>query len=93
VFEFRLPAELDVAPSRLVVEVGSEGGWAGAPDLSVYDWAAAEWAAVSEPILGRNILEQVSGLVSADGLVRVQLASTGTRSGCYYVDLGVEGSQ
>ncbi len=92
-FEFQLPSELDVAPSKLIVEIGSDGGWTAAPDVAVYDWDAADWAGVDEPVLGRNVLEEVAGLVSADGVVRVQLSSTGTRSGCYYVDLGVEGAQ
>lgn len=92
-FEFGLPTELEVVPTKLIVEVGSEGGWAAAPQVAVYDWEAGDWVAVEEPVLGRNVLERITGLVSADGLVRVQLSSTGTRSGCYYVDVGVEGAR
>lgn len=90
-FEFQLPPELALAAEALTVEIGSDGGWAGAPDLAVYDWDAGAWTTVDEPVLGRNVFEQAAAFVSADGVVRVQLSSTGVRSGCYYVDLGVEG--
>ena len=92
-FEFQLPSELALGAAVLTVEIGSDGGWAGAPDLAVYDWDAGAWVSVDEPALGRNVIEQADALVSADGVVRVQLSSTGVRSGCYYVDLGVEGRQ
>jgi len=90
-FEFQLPPEVNARPRKLIVEIGSDGGWGGPPEMAVYDWEAGEWAAVDEPVLGRNVLEDVEGLVSADGVVRVQLSSTGMRSGCFYVDLGLEG--
>ena len=93
VFEFQLPPEVNVEPRKLTVEIGSEGGWNAPPEMAVYDWDAGEWVAVDDPVLGRNVFEQVEGLVSADGIVRVQLSSTGLRSGCFYVDLGLEGTR
>jgi hypothetical protein len=93
VFEFRVPPEMDVELRKLIVEIGSEGGWAAPPDLAVYDWGSGEWSAIEDAVLGRNILAEVESLVSADGIVRVQLSSTGMRSGCYYVDLGLEGAR
>jgi hypothetical protein len=92
VFEFQVPSELELEPTKLIVEIGSDGGWGGAPDIALYDWQAGAWAGVRDPVLGRNVLG-AAGLVSEEGLVRLQLSSTGTRSGCYYVDLGVEGGQ
>jgi hypothetical protein len=92
-FEFQLPPELALTPQVLTIELGSDGGWSGAPDLAVYDWEAGAWAPVEEPVLGRNVFEQVRGLVSGDGTVRVQLSSTDMRSGCYTVDVGVEGTR
>ncbi|MBN1639843.1 MAG: hypothetical protein JXA09_01315 [Anaerolineae bacterium] len=93
VFDFALPAEVGGDVQTIVVQIGSDGGWGGAPGLALYDWDAAQWVEVDDPVLGRNIVQGSRGFVSEDGLVRVQLASTGVESGCYYVDLGVEGEQ
>jgi len=93
VFEFQLPPEVIVEPRKLTIEIGSDGGWNAPPEMAVHDWDAGEWVAVEDPVLGRNVFEMVEGLVSADGIVRVQLSSTGLRSGCFYVDLGLEGTR
>ena len=103
VWEFRLPSELGVEAGKLVVEVGSEGGWeaapgtaaqgTAAPEMAVYDWEAGDWVPVAEAVLGRNVVEGVGGLVSAEGRVRVRLRPDGGRGGCYDVGLGVEGGR
>jgi hypothetical protein len=93
VFEFQLPPEVIVEPRKLTIEIGSDGGWNAPPEMAVHDWDGGEWVAVDDPVVGRNVLEKVKGLVSADGIVRVQLSSTGLRSGCFYVDLGLEGTR
>jgi hypothetical protein len=92
-FEFQLPTELALTPETLIVELGSDGGWSGPPDMAIYDWASEAWSAVDEPVLGRNLFPQPDGLVSGDGIVRIQLSSTGVRSGCYTLDVGVEGTR
>jgi hypothetical protein len=93
VIDFRLPEAVAGEVGEIALEIGSDGGWGGAPMTALYDWGMSEWVSVNEPVLGRNLIPGESGLVSPDGLVRVQLASTGSRSGCFYLELGVQGTQ
>ena len=95
VFEFRLPEKWRGQVEELVVVVGSDGSWASAPDTAIYNWRLGKWAALEDPIIGRNVIDgdHADGLVSEDGVARVRLSSSGNQGGCFYVDLGFEGTR
>lgn len=95
VFEFQVPEEIrDVQVEKLELIIGTDGGWAQPPDAAIYDWDAEAWIELDGPVMGANIFSDAAGLVSDDGLARVRLSSSVSgRSGCLYVELGLEGTR
>jgi hypothetical protein len=94
-FEFQMPEGVrDMQVRELKLVLGSDGGWWQPPDTEIYDWSAAAWVELDEPVMGVNIFSDATGLVSEGGLVRVRLSSEGNSGGgCMYVDVGLEGTR
>jgi hypothetical protein len=93
-FEFRLPEELqDVEVEELVLAIGSDGGWVDPPETALYSWDDEGWVTLEDPIVGRNVISGPAALVSDGGLVRVRLSSAGRQGGCFYLELGLEGTR
>ena len=88
-FEFQIPDQLGSRRiEELVLFIGSDGGWSNAPATAIFDWEREAWAQLEDPVIGRNIVAEVKGLVAPEGLVRVQLSANGNQGGCVYLDLG-----
>jgi hypothetical protein len=94
-FEFRVPEELgDLRVTALALMLRSDGGMQQPPDTALYHWADDAWLALEDPVAGTNLIQDVEGLISPEGLVLVQLSSeSGGSGGCFYVDLGLEGTR
>ena len=95
-FEFQMPDDVrDMQVRELKLVLGSDGGWWQPPGTEIYDWSAAAWVGLDEPVMGVNVFSDATGLVSEDGLVRVRLSSEGNNrgGGCMYVDMGLEGTR
>ena len=75
---------------RLTLELRAEGGWSQPPETSLYDWPSGNWRKLDNAVLGSNVLEPASGLISEDGLVRVRLREENRKGGCFYVSLGFD---
>jgi hypothetical protein len=94
VFEYRFPEGVqDLQVESLSVALGSDGGWARAPDTALYDWQRGEWVAIVDPVVGTNVVDATQGLVSDQGLVRVRISSDAGQGGCFYVQVGMEGTR
>ena len=82
----------DLRVTALEVRLRTDGGMVPPPETALYHWAEGTWLALDDPVVGSNLLGDVEGLVSPDGLVHVRLSSErGGSGGCFYVDLGLEG--
>jgi len=88
-FEFQMPQE-EMRVDRLKLELRAEGGWSQPPETSLYDWSSGNWDKLDNAVLGSNVIEPVSGLISEDGLVRVRLRQENRSGGCFYVSLGFD---
>lgn len=62
------------------------------PQMSLYNWQNETWTALKDPIQGTNIVRNADAYVNSDGTVQVQIESPGDNTGCYYFDLGLEGT-
>ena len=94
-FEFELPESArQVQIERLTVSLRTEGGWQQPPEVAIYEWAEQTWSDIAQAVIGDNVLTEVNGLVSDNGLVRVRLSfDSGGGGGCYYVGVGFEGER
>jgi len=93
VIEFQLPATArDIQVAGLTLAIQSDGGWQQLPEVALYAWPGSEWVGVDDPVVGENRIEPAHDLVSDDGLIRVRLAAQ-SGSGCFYVNVGVEGTR
>ena len=94
-FEFRVPEELgDLHVDALELRLRTDGGVQQPPDVALYHWAGDAWLGLEDPAVGTNVIEEVEGLVSPEGLLLVQLSNeAGGPGGCFYVDLGLEGTR
>jgi hypothetical protein len=91
-FEYTVPSELighRVQSLKLSLWRDNTGLWS-MPEISIYDWTTENWTIIQEPIQGINVIEQASGYVSENGLIRVRLVSTADTFGCIYIDMGLE---
>lgn len=95
VFEFQAPEEArDVRIEEIKLLIGTDGGgWWQPPDTTVYDWDAETWVALSDPVIGVNVISDAANLVGQDGRVQVRLASESNQGGCLYLELGLEGKR
>ena len=95
VFEFQMPEEMrDVQVEEIKLIIGTDGGgWWQPPDTAVYDWVSGTWVALSDPVMGTNVIPDAANLVSQDGRVQVRLSSENNQGGCLYLDLGLEGKR
>jgi hypothetical protein len=93
VFEFQVPDEArDVQVEEIKLVIGTDGGgWWQPPDTALYDWDAETWVAVSDPVLGMNVISDATTMVSENGLVQVRMSSESNQGGCLYLELGLEG--
>jgi hypothetical protein len=93
VFEFQLPDETrDIRVDEIKLIIGTDGGgWWQPPDTAVYDWGRETWFALSDPVLGVNVVSDAATMVSDDGLVRVRMSADSNQGGCLYLELGLEG--
>ena len=89
IFEFQMP-QGDMQIERLRLVLGAEGGWSQPPETSLYNWSSERWTELSKAVLGSNTIEELKGLISEDGLVRVRLRQEDRRGGCFYVSLGFD---
>jgi hypothetical protein len=93
VFEFRLPPEMhEFQADELTLLLTSEGSWAVPSGIAVYDWDAGAWQEYEHITLGSNVLSGAGKLVSADGVARVRLSSDGANTGCYALEMGINGT-
>jgi len=95
VFEFQAPEEVrDVQFEEIKLVIGTDGGgWWQPPDTAVYDWDSEMWVALSDPVIGINLIPDAANLVSQDGRVQVRLSSENNQGGCLYLELGLEGKR
>ncbi|MBE0410589.1 MAG: hypothetical protein IBX69_12745 [Anaerolineales bacterium] len=92
VFEFQAPEFVNNAQiEKLLLYIGTEGGWNRIPQTYLFDWTAGDWREIQSPTVGNNNIHAVEGVVSSSGMVRVRLLSENFGGGCYYVALGLEG--
>ncbi|MFU8772290.1 MAG: hypothetical protein ACNA8H_07705, partial [Anaerolineales bacterium] len=93
VFEFQAPEFVNNAQiEKLLLYIGTEGGWNRVPQTYLFDWSAGDWREIQSPTVGNNNIHAVEGLVNPSGMVRVRFLSENFGGGCYYVALGLEGS-
>jgi hypothetical protein len=95
IFEFQVPEEAhDVQVEEIKLVIGTDGGgWWQPPDTTVYDWDSETWVALSDPVIGTNVIPDAANLVSQDGRVQVRLSSENNQGGCLYLELGLEGKR
>jgi hypothetical protein len=93
IFEFQVLEETqDIQVDELKLTVGTDGGgWWQPPNTALYDWDSGAWVALSDPILGTNVVPNAARMVSEDGSVQVRLASDSNQGGCLYLGLGLKG--
>jgi hypothetical protein len=92
-FEFQVPEEArDIQVDEIKLVIGTDGGgWWQPPDTAVYDWDLETWFAVSDPVIGVNVISDATTMVSDDGLVQVRMSAESNQGGCLYLELGLEG--
>jgi hypothetical protein len=101
VFEFQIPGfgdqttDISLQPSAiesLILNIGSDGGSSQAPTIAFYDYTISDWRVMQTPIMGRNIITDVAGLVNEKGQVQVSLLLDNPNSGggCFYLTMGLE---
>lgn len=94
VIEFQVPESArDVRFDRLTLMIRSEGGWQQLPETALYNWGDAAWATLDQVVIGENEIADARDLIGDDGLVRVRLSTEGGSGGCFYLDLGFEGTR
>jgi len=93
VFEFQIPEEVrDVQIEEIKLAIGTDGGgWWQLPNTAVYNWDSETWVALSDPVMGINVIPDAANLVGQDGQVQVRLSSESNQGGCLYLELGMEG--
>jgi len=93
IFEFQVLDETqDIQVDELKLTVGTDGGgWWQPPNTALYDWDSGAWVALSDPIIGTNVVSNAARMVSEDGSVQVRLASDSNQGGCLYLGLGLKG--
>jgi hypothetical protein len=94
VLEYQIPEyALDVEIERLLLYIGTEGGWDRTPQTAVYDWSNASWGELPEVRVGQNLVGDAQKLVSEEGLIRVRLSANAFAGGCFFVAMGLEGTR
>jgi hypothetical protein len=92
IFEFQTPEiAINAQIDKLMLYIGTEGGWNRVPQTYVYDWSSNDWREIQSPSTGNNNIHSTDGLISSHGLVRVRLFTENFSGGCYYLALGLEG--
>jgi hypothetical protein len=103
VFEFQIPSgtepgslvegeELQI--EQLVLHIGSDVGINQVPNTGIFNWESDTWSELQGPVTGQNLIQDVEGLISADGKVRVRLSPTNMfGGGCYFLAIGLEGTR
>jgi hypothetical protein len=93
IFEFHAPEiAIDTQVEKLLLYIGTEGGWSRVPETYIYDWSANNWREVQSPSAGNNNIFAVDGLINHHGQVRVRLSSENFSGGCIFIALGLEGT-
>jgi hypothetical protein len=95
VFEYQIPADLSVSPSKiesLVLNIGSDGSVSQPPTISLYDYSVEDWRVMQNLVMGRNVITDVSGLVNDKGQMQVSLLldNLSGGGGCVYLLMGLE---
>lgn len=101
VFEYQIPADLSLLPSAieaLVLNIGSDGGMSQPPTIALYDYSIGDWRVMQTPIMGRNVISDVAGLVNdvvgSPNYEQVQVSllldNPNGGSGCFYMTMGLE---
>ena len=95
VFEFVIPLQFaDLDPEHLEFSIRTDGGWANAPEMAIYNWESENWSNLENAKIGNNIIPDPEENISTDGLVRFRLSvnnQNGRGGGCYYFGLGLKG--
>ncbi len=82
----------DIQVDEIKLVIGTDGGgWWQPPDTAVYDWDLETWFAVTDPVIGVNVISDATTMVSDDGLVQVRMSAESNQGGCLYLELGLEG--
>jgi len=94
IFEFHAPEFVKNAHiEKMLLYIGTEGGWIRVPKTYIYDWSISDWREIQNPVAGNNNIIEVEGLVNPNGSVRIRFTNDEFGSGCYYIALGLEGTQ
>ncbi|HJW91835.1 MAG TPA: hypothetical protein VJ436_14465 [Anaerolineales bacterium] len=103
VFEFQVPQNLEslwgVEPTqveieRLLLHIGTDGGWDQAPATAVFNWDTQDWKPLEGAVTGENRIEVFNGLMNADGKVRLRMSLDNfAGGGCFYLAMGLEGKR
>jgi hypothetical protein len=92
-FEFRLPQETNhLKPENLKLGIWSDSGLFSSPNIALYNWKTLSWTTLDGIDQGVNLVPKAADFVNDEGRVQIQLSAEGAQS-CYYIALGLEGSQ
>jgi hypothetical protein len=95
VLEFVLfPSFMDLDIEALELSFQADTGWAGLPNLAIYNWETETWNSLANLAIGTNTIPNPDENISPEGLVRFQLETNtqeGRGGGCYFFGLGLKG--
>jgi hypothetical protein len=90
-FEFYLPIDAKrhkVNELKLNFWRDTGNNW-DMPKLSFWNWEAAQWTQIKDPIMGTNIVKSPENYISESGVIRVKLVNDNNMYSCMFLDMGL----